>query len=97
MSYIDKSKKFWVSASTFPGDKEAVYPEHGIVQEFDKHTGKLVYEYGCGGGSDVMSYLRRGNKVYATDIVPDNIYLTPTAIQAIVNAKGNLTVTIDKL
>ena len=32
-----------------------------------------------------------------TDIVPDNIYLTPTAIKAIVNAKGNLTVTIDKL
>jgi len=32
-----------------------------------------------------------------TDIVPDDIYLTPTAIKAIVNAKGNLTVTIDKL
>jgi hypothetical protein len=40
------------------------------------------------------SIMLKGN---ITDIVPDNIYLTPTAIKAIVNAKGNLTVTIDKL
>ncbi|MFC5271278.1 DUF4403 family protein [Adhaeribacter terreus] len=32
-----------------------------------------------------------------TDIVPDNIYLTPTAIKAVVNAKGNIMVDIDKL
>lgn len=32
-----------------------------------------------------------------TEIVPDNIYLTPTSIKAVVNAKGNLTVKIDKL
>jgi SAM-dependent methyltransferase len=73
MEYLDKSKEFWVSASTFPGDKEKVYPDHGVVQEFDKHHGKQVYEYGFGGGSDVMSYLRRGNYVTATDIVPENI------------------------
>ncbi|MEJ8757747.1 DUF4403 family protein [Pontibacter sp. H259] len=30
-------------------------------------------------------------------IEPDNIYLTPTAIRAVINAKGNLTATIDKL
>ena len=32
-----------------------------------------------------------------TEIVPDTIYLTPTAIKAVVNAKGNLTALIDKL
>ncbi|WP_026461955.1 DUF4403 family protein [Adhaeribacter aquaticus] len=32
-----------------------------------------------------------------TEIVPDAIYLTPTAIRAVVNAKGNLTAQIDKL
>ncbi|MBR0569842.1 DUF4403 family protein [Microvirga sp. STS03] len=30
-------------------------------------------------------------------IEPDNIYLTPTAIRAVITAKGNLTATIDKL
>ncbi|HEY4650542.1 MAG TPA: DUF4403 family protein [Pontibacter sp.] len=30
-------------------------------------------------------------------IEPDNIYLTPTAIRTVINAKGNLTATIDKL
>lgn len=73
MSYLEKSKSFWESASTFPGNKEEVYPEHGIVQEFDKHHNKHVYEYGIGGGSDVMSYLRRQNYVVGTDIVPKNI------------------------
>jgi hypothetical protein len=32
-----------------------------------------------------------------TEISPDNIYLTPTAIKTIMNAKGNITVDIDKL
>jgi len=32
-----------------------------------------------------------------TEIVPDAIYLTPTSIKAVVNAKGNLTAFIDKL
>ncbi|AKD05533.1 DUF4403 domain-containing protein [Pontibacter korlensis] len=31
------------------------------------------------------------------DITPDNIYLTPEGIKAVVNAKGTLTATIDKL
>jgi len=32
-----------------------------------------------------------------TEIMPDAIYLTPTAIKVVVNAKGNLTAYIDKL
>ena len=32
-----------------------------------------------------------------TEIIPDTIYLTPTSIKAVVNAKGNLTALIDKL
>ncbi|TXK45376.1 DUF4403 family protein [Pontibacter qinzhouensis] len=40
------------------------------------------------------SVLLRGN---IREITPDNIYLTPTGIKAVVNAKGTLTATIDKL
>jgi len=40
------------------------------------------------------SLLLRGN---IRDIMPENIYLTPTGIKAVINAKGNLTATIEKL
>jgi hypothetical protein len=40
------------------------------------------------------SVLLRGS---INDIVPDNIYLTQEGIKAVVNAKGTLTATIDKL
>ena len=40
------------------------------------------------------SLLLRGN---IKDIAPDNIYLTQEGIKAVVNAKGNLTATIDRL
>lgn len=74
--YLERSKKFWVSASDFPLDKEKVYPQHSEVQEFDHHTGKVILEYGCGAGSDTLSYLRRGNIVHFCDIVPENIETT---------------------
>lgn len=73
MDYLERSKKEWARASEFPTNKEHHYPEHTIVQEFDSHKGKLVYEYGIGGGSDLMSYLRRNNRVWGTDIVPENV------------------------
>ena len=82
--YLEKSKKEWVRASEFPADKEKEYPDHTIVQQFDIHHNKQVYEYGCGGGSDIMSYLRRGNYVTATDIVPTNLLITK---QRIIDAK----------
>lgn len=71
--YFDRSKRHWQCASTFPVDKELVYMEHGIVQEFDSHRGKDILEYGAGGGSDTMSFMRRGNRVVACDIVEDNL------------------------
>ncbi|WP_317175582.1 DUF4403 family protein [Pontibacter beigongshangensis] len=40
------------------------------------------------------SVLLRGN---IRELSPDNIYLTPTGIKAVVNAKGTLTATVDKL
>ncbi len=76
MDYLERSKKEWIRASEFPANKEEVYPEHLQVQEFDQHHNKYILEYGCGGGSDAMSYLRRGNTVVATDIVPENIEAT---------------------
>lgn len=78
--YLERSKTVWKVAGGFPADKETVYPAHKQYQEFDAHHGKHVYEYGCGGGSDVMSYLRRGNHVTASDIVPYNLEITKQRI-----------------
>lgn len=74
--YLKKSKESWSRASTFSVNKEDVYPEHTLAQQFDNHHDKDVLEYGCGAGSDTLSYLRRGNVVTACDIVPTNIDTT---------------------
>lgn len=37
------------------------------------HMDQDVLEYGCGGGSDAMSWLRRGNRVTYADVVPFNV------------------------
>lgn len=71
-----EARRVWKQASGFPPDKESVYSEHRVVQEFDVHVGKKVLEYGCGGGSDTMSFLRRGNEVWFCDIVSENIETT---------------------
>jgi SAM-dependent methyltransferase len=78
---IQPFKAYWKVASTFPADKERVYPEHATVQEFDSHRDKRVLEYGCGGGSDAMSYLRRGANVWFVDIVPENVATTERRIR----------------
>lgn len=81
MSPVDP-KAFWSIASTFPGNKEDIYPEHVEAQEFDLHKNKVVLEYGCGGGADAMSYLRRGCQVVYADIVPGNVLKTQQYIAA---------------
>lgn len=81
------SRVAWRLASGFPPDKEAVYPEHGVVQEFDSHRGKRILDYGCGGGPDTMSFLKRGNQVWFADIVPENV---ATATQRIREAGVNV-------
>lgn len=78
---IGKAKEAWQVASTFPLTKEQVYPELAEVQEFDEHHGKEVMEYGCGAGSDSLSYLRRGNFVTCCDIVPGNLYAARVNIE----------------
>jgi len=71
----------WARASTFPVTKELAYPELAGVQEFDEHHGKDVLEYGCGAGSDALSYFRRGNYVTCCDITPDNLYVARCNIE----------------
>jgi cyclopropane fatty-acyl-phospholipid synthase-like methyltransferase len=80
MDYEAQTREAWSRASTFPTNKEEVYAEHGIVQEFDLIHGKTVLEYGCGAGSDAISYLKRGNQVVAVDIIPENIEKTKANI-----------------
>ena len=73
---IERVRACWARAAGFPGDKERVYPEHAVAHGFDKHAGADVLEYGCGGGSDTLSWLRRGCQVWALDVTPSNVDTT---------------------
>src|SRR2546429_6246154 len=73
MTTIEQTRKAWARAANFPANKETVYPEHAEVQEFDLNAGKTVLEYGCGGGADALSYLRRQCRVWYVDVVPENV------------------------
>ena len=79
---LDATRAFWASAAEYPANKEEVYPEHGAAQEFDLHASKTVLEYGCGGGSDAMSFLRRGCTVWYADVVPGNLVAATARITA---------------
>lgn len=80
---LEEARSFWKVAATFPADKEAVYPTHATAHEFHVQAGEegaqlrpCVLEYGCGGGSDTISLLKRGARVFFVDIVPGNVALT---------------------
>jgi ubiquinone/menaquinone biosynthesis C-methylase UbiE len=79
----ERVRECWVRASQFSAVKERVYPEHSQAQEFERNQGKKVLEYGCGGGSDAMSYLRRDCLVWYVDIVPLNVDMTRRRIESI--------------
>ena len=83
MMIEEAARRAWTRAAGFPASKEAAYPRgedgspgHADAQEFDAQRGKRVLEYGCGGGSDTLSYLRRGCDVTYVDIVPGNVEAT---------------------
>ena len=80
--YEARTREVWKRAASFPASKEAYYPEHATVQEFDLHRGKRVLEYGCGGGSDTLSFLRRGCDVTYVDVVPTNVEVTARRVDA---------------
>jgi len=86
MVSVERVRAAWTRAAQFPANKEAVYPEHAFAQEFDLQREVRVLEYGCGGGSDAMSYLRRGCTVWYVDIVPENV---EAARRRIVHAELN--------
>jgi ubiquinone/menaquinone biosynthesis C-methylase UbiE len=81
--YEARTREVWKRAASFPVDKEAYYREHGLVQEFDLHQGKKVLEYGCGGGSDTMSFLRRRCDVTYVDVVASNVSVTADRLRAL--------------
>jgi ubiquinone/menaquinone biosynthesis C-methylase UbiE len=76
MVSIERTRDVWKRAAEFPPNKEFVYPEHAKVQEFATNSQKRVLEYGCGGGADTLSYLRRMCRVWYVDVVPENIART---------------------
>jgi ubiquinone/menaquinone biosynthesis C-methylase UbiE len=77
---IEVTRDAWKRAGTFPASKETIYSEHATIQEFIQHVGEKVLEYGCGGGSDTLSYLRRKCRVWYADVVPENIEATRARI-----------------
>src|SRR5216684_477700 len=74
--YLERSRVYWQCANKFPINKEEVYPSHRKAHNFDEHRNQRCLEFGCGGGSDTLSMLRRDNFVYFTDIVPENVQIT---------------------
>lgn len=84
-----KELEHWQCAQKFPQSKESVYPEHTEAQEFDRWCDADVLEYGCGGGSDAISYLRRGNRVRFVDVVASNVECSRRRVEAAgLNAKA---------
>ncbi len=77
-----KELEHWQCAQKFPQSKESVYPEHTEAQEFDRWHDVDVLEYGCGGGSDTISYLRRGNRVRFVDVVASNVECSRHRVEA---------------
>jgi SAM-dependent methyltransferase len=73
---IETTRDVWKRAADFPPSKELVYPEHALVQEFATNVKKKVLEYGCGGGADTLSYLKRLCRVWYVDVVPENVQRT---------------------
>lgn len=70
---LERVREHWARAADYPADKERVYTGHAEAHEFEQARGKLVLEYGCGGGSDAMSFLRRDARVWYADVVPGNV------------------------
>ena len=81
MELSDEYRRCWEIASQFPLDKEVAYPEMAEIHEFDLVRGKQVLEYGCGNGSDTLSFLKRGAKVWFADIVPLNVETTSRRVR----------------
>lgn len=58
--------------------------QSGIPSPRDRaqsHEPTTVLEYGCGGGSDTLSYLTRGCRVVAVDINPANVATTALRVR----------------
>ena len=85
---LERVRACWVRASSFPGDKEAVYPEHAAAHGFDAYEPTDVLEYGCGGGSDTLSLLRRKHRVWYADITPANVTATQERVIAAGHSKS---------
>ena len=79
---MERVRAVWTRAASFPADKEAYYPEHARAHDFDSFAEKRVLEYGCGGGSDTASLIRRGAYVFYADVVPSNVAATRARVLA---------------
>lgn len=93
---LERVRDCWSRAASFPADKENVYPQHAEAQEFEKNRGARVLEYGCGGGSDALSYLRRSCDVTFVDIVPGNVSAAKERIAAAGYASTSRGLVIDE-
>lgn len=83
MVTMEQTRRAWTRAQGFPVDKESVYPGHDEAHGFNVEAGKTVLEYGCGGGSDTMSLMRRKCAVTYVDVVHSNVTTTSERIAEI--------------
>lgn len=80
---LDRERSFWKCAGKFPPNKEEIYPDHAAAVGFDEiPVGRRVLEYGCGGGADAMSWARREQLVWYSDVVEENVLEASKRIQA---------------
>lgn len=80
MVTMEQVRRAWTRAQGFPIAKESVYSGHAEAHGFDKEAGNVVLEYGCGGGSDTLSLLRRGCRVYFADVTHSNVEVTRSRV-----------------
>lgn len=79
---LDRVRAHWTKAAGYPVEKEKVYDRHAEAHEFGSCKGKRVLEYGCGGGSDTLSMLKRGAQVAYADVVHTNVDITKERVKA---------------
>src|SRR5690606_21627982 len=86
------SSASWLAKNKFRSmiQEQISFPLKSQLDDTKKQLQKALNEQ----GRVHESILLKGT---VSEIEPDNIYLTPTAIKAVVNAKGSLIINIDKL
>ena len=81
----------WLTNNRF---RENIQQQVNFPVKAQLDDAKKMLQQALNNQAKANSYFSLDGKIL--DITPDNIYLTPTSIKAVVNAKGNLKVKLEK-